>query len=72
MTGAVDKRDVSHQEKLLLANRALKIILLLRSVRVETLGSWAPKTFIKLGISITQLNCDVSDLLFLVFNSIYS
>ena len=66
MTWAIDKRDVSHQEELRLAELAFSIILLVGAIRLVGLWSWAFGALVQLGVGISELDGDVSDFFLLM------
>jgi hypothetical protein len=61
---------MSHQEQLRLAVFAFGIILLGRAIRLEALWRWALGALVELGIGVSKLDGDVSDLLLLMSHSL--
>ena len=53
---------MSHEEEVRLANLALCVVLLAGAVRLVALGCWALGALVQLGIRVSQLDCDVSNL----------
>jgi hypothetical protein len=66
MTWAIDERHMSVQEKLSIAMFAIGCISFLRSIRLVALRSWAYRASVQLGVSITKLDGNISDLFFLM------
>ena len=60
MTWTVDKRDMPRQHKWRAAMFTVDCIGLGRVERCEAVGGWALNTLVKLGVGVTQLNCNVS------------
>lgn len=63
VTWTVDKRDMPRQHKWRVAMFAVHSIGLGRVERCEAVGGWALNALVKLGVGITQLNCNVSQFL---------
>jgi len=72
MTWAIYKRDMSHKDQRTLAMRTFSLILLFRSKRREAFRSWAGRTLVEFCIGISKFDCDISDLFFLMLDSIYT
>ena len=72
MAWAIDEGDVSNQQQGGIAPRsgALRAVFLLRAEGLVTLRRLASRAFIKLRVGITELDCDVSESLFVVTHSL--
>lgn len=64
---------MTNEEELGLAARSctLGAVFLLRAERLEAFGCLASGALVQLGISVTELNCDVSEALFVVAHSLH-
>lgn len=72
MPWAIHEGDVSDQQEggLAAGSGALGGVFLARAEGLEALWSWAGGALVELGIGIAQLNCDVTEALFVVAHSL--
>jgi hypothetical protein len=70
VTWAIDKGYMSHEHKWSLTHLAISLVWLVGAIGLITLRCWALDTFVKLSVSITQLDGNISHLFLFIFDSL--